>query len=459
DGGDRGTGGRGVTQRFASAVRRMRGNATRAYLGVENKFRYDTARRVWVMEGEDRGRRSKGGGQGSREGASGGASGGGGGGDGDSSENDAERDNSEKNLIRAIQAAQQARGRATKSIFSSRAGGDDGDVGRTWRMDGPPTGNGGDGESTAAAVLVLQLVWMGLEAASEALLPLWMLSPAGGHGGLGFSAADTGIVLAIAVAGVALPRYCSPAALYRIAARSPVRTLRAATMVQIIAATFLSGLATSAWSWTNSFSRDATFATVTVAVAVSRAASAMLARPALGNLVGVALGHAAGNGTGGGGGGGAGNGGVGGDVASDGPRRRRRLADGTLLAVAAGVSQAIGVLAMGVVFSKAVKAGADAGVVSFRLVAAAFLGVYLATLVVHSSEGTAGGGRAGARGRWRGGTTGLWLPMCDCVEQAVAATTVSSPSMASYTLGRVWGGDQTEDGWVATAGNNLAKES
>lgn len=48
--------GLGVTQRFASAVRRMRGGATRAYLGVENKFRYDTARRVWVMEGEGRGR-------------------------------------------------------------------------------------------------------------------------------------------------------------------------------------------------------------------------------------------------------------------------------------------------------------------------------------------------------------------------------------------------------------------
>lgn len=217
---------------------------------------------------------------------------------------------------------------------------------------------------------------------------------------------------------------------------------------QIIAATFLSGLATSAWAWTNPFSRDATFAAVTIAVAASRAASAMLARPALGNLVGVALGHA-GDSSGAGG-------------ANDGHhRQRRRLADGTLLAVAAGVSQSIGVLAMGVVFSKAVTAGADAGVVSFRLVAAAFVGVYLATLVVHSSEGTAGGGpgAGGGRGRWRGGNTGPWLPMCDCVEQAVAATTVSSPSSASYTLGRVWGGDQAEDGWVAAAGSNQAKES
>lgn len=44
-------------------------------------------------------------------------------------------------------------------------------------MDGPPPGSGGGGESTAAAVLALHLVWMALEAASEALLPLWMLSP------------------------------------------------------------------------------------------------------------------------------------------------------------------------------------------------------------------------------------------------------------------------------------------
>lgn len=119
---------------------------------------------------------------------------------------------------------------------------------------------------------------------------------------------------------------------------------------------------------------------------------------------------------------------------------------------------------MGAVFSKAVAAGADAGVVSFRLVAAAFVGVYLATLVVHSSEGTAV--RGGARARWRGGSTaGPWLPMCDCVEQAVAATTVSSPSSASYTLGRVWGGEGMEGGWVAagaagsSSNSNLAKES
>ncbi|CBN73879.1 hypothetical protein Esi_0007_0209 [Ectocarpus siliculosus] len=165
----------------------------------------------------------------------------------------------------------------------------------------------------------------------------------------------------------------------------------------------------------------------------------MLARPALGNLLSVALGHA-------GGGGGV----------SD-RHHRRRSADGVLLAVTAGVSQSIGVLAMGVVFSRAVAAGADAGVVSFRLVAAAFVGVYLATLLVSSSSGT-----AGSRARWRcgggGGSGGPWLAMCDCVEEATAASTVSSPPMSSYTLGEVWGGDQAGGGWVAGA-SDLAKES
>lgn len=207
---------------------------------------------------------------------------------------------------------------------------------------------------------------------------------------------------------------------------------------QVVAATFLSGLATSAWTWTGPLSRDATFAAVTAAVAASRAASTMLARPALGNLLSVALGHA-----GGGGGGGV----------SD-RHHRRRSADGVLLAVTAGVSQSIGVLAMGVVFSRSVAAGADAGVVSFRLVAAAFVGVYLATLLVTSSSGT-----AGSRARWRGGGSGgPWLAMCDCVEEATAASTVSSPPMSSYTLGEAWGGDQAGGGWVAGA-SDLAKES
>ena len=86
---------------------------------------------------------------------------------------DPEKDvSSETNLIRAIQAAQQARG-------GGGGGGGGGDISRTWRMDGPPPGSGGGGESTAAAVLALHLVWTALEAASEALLPLWMLSPGG----------------------------------------------------------------------------------------------------------------------------------------------------------------------------------------------------------------------------------------------------------------------------------------
>lgn len=51
----------GMTQRLASAVRRsIRGSATRAYLGVENKFRYDTARRIWIMEEDSRGRGRRG---------------------------------------------------------------------------------------------------------------------------------------------------------------------------------------------------------------------------------------------------------------------------------------------------------------------------------------------------------------------------------------------------------------
>lgn len=46
-----------VSQRLASVVRRMRGagggGATMAYLGVENRFRYDGERRMWVMDGEE----------------------------------------------------------------------------------------------------------------------------------------------------------------------------------------------------------------------------------------------------------------------------------------------------------------------------------------------------------------------------------------------------------------------
>lgn len=44
-------------------------------------------------------------------------------------------------------------------------------------MDSPPPGGSGGGETTAAVVLALHLVWVALEAATDALLPLWMLSP------------------------------------------------------------------------------------------------------------------------------------------------------------------------------------------------------------------------------------------------------------------------------------------
>lgn len=124
--------------------------------------------------------------------------------------NDSEKEtSSETSLVRAIQAAQQARGGGgTKdSIFSSRSYtySAAGDTARTWRMDGPPPGSstggggGGGGESTAAAVLALHMVWVALEAASEALLPLWMLSPGkclrvvkdlGWAGGVGSGAAE-----------------------------------------------------------------------------------------------------------------------------------------------------------------------------------------------------------------------------------------------------------------------------
>lgn len=122
-------------------------------------------------------------------------------------------------------------------------------------------------------------------------------------------------------------------------------------------------------------------------------------------------------------------------------------------------------LGMGAVFSRAVRTGADAGAVSFRVIAAAFVGVYLATLFVHSSEGTTGGAAGGLRTRLRGGMNGgsPWVGMCDVVEQAVAAaTTVSSTLSSSYTLGEVVaaeGANEARGGWAAAGGGNLEKES
>lgn len=160
---------------------------------------------------------------------------------------------------------------------------------------------------------------------------------------------------------------------------------------------FLSGLTTSAPT-PLAGTHGATFTAVALAVATARA-SAVVARPALGNLLSVALGYAP----------------PGGSV--DDGNRGRRSGDRMLVATSIGVSQAIGILVTGVVFARAIKAGTDAGIVCFRLVAVGFVGLYLATLVVHATEGAGGGG--GSRGGgWRGG----WLATCDFVEEAFVAT-------------------------------------
>lgn len=131
---------------------------------------------------------------------------------------DSEKEGSEHNLVRAIQAAQQARGGTVIPTGAGGAGaggagavalaspgpsgqfgGDGGGGGfgggegvgpRAWRVGGGSTvvvsdeisgrgGGGGGGESAAAAavILALHMAWAALEAALEALLPLWMLSP------------------------------------------------------------------------------------------------------------------------------------------------------------------------------------------------------------------------------------------------------------------------------------------
>lgn len=88
-----------------------------------------------------------------------------------------------------------------------------------------------------------------------------------------------------------------------------------------------------------------------------------------------------------------------------------------LVATLIGASQAIGILVTGVVFARAIKAGTDAGIVCFRLEAVGFVGLYLATLIVHATEG-AGGAGGGRSGGWRGG----WLATCDFVEEAFVGT-------------------------------------
>lgn len=160
-------------------------------------------------------------------------------------------------------------------------------------------------------------------------------------------------------------------------------------------------------------SRGATAIAAAVAIATVRAAS-MVSRPALANLLKVALGHSPGCES------------SGSDIggASDAyyyPKRRRGGGSGTggtlLQVVAVGVSQMVGVLTAGAAFGAAVKAGTPAGTVLFRLAAVAYVGIYLATLFVHATEGS--GGRSA--GRRAGGASGAWLTTCDFVEEAIVA--------------------------------------
>lgn len=208
---------------------------------------------------------------------------------------------------------------------------------------------------------------------------------------------------------------------------------------QVIAATFLSGLATSAWT-PLAQTHGVTFTAVAVAVATARA-SAMVARPALATLLSVALGPSLAGGGGGGGGGNSCN-------VNDGYNKSRR-GGRALLSAAIGVSQAIGVLAAGVAFARAVNVGADAGVVCFRIAAVAFVGVYLATLFVHATEGVgaASGGRGGGALR---GANGGWLATCDFVEQAMSARA------SARGVGGGMAGGGAVGGW---GGGGMAKES
>ena len=65
------------------------------------------------------------------------------------------------------------------------------------------------------------------------LLNLSCLLDAAAHGGLGFSALVAGCIVSGATVAVAIPGHFPPAALLRAIARSPVRALRVATVVQV----------------------------------------------------------------------------------------------------------------------------------------------------------------------------------------------------------------------------------
>lgn len=180
-----------------------------------------------------------------------------------------------------------------------------------------------------------------------------------------------------------------------------------------------------------------------LAVAVSLACVrvfTIMARPALTSILSVALGHAT----------------AGEDNSMNDGYYRRRTGSRTLLSLARGVSQIVGVLGAGLIFAKAVKAvGAGAGMVCFRLAAVAYAGVLLATLLLHatgSAGGGVGAGEGGRLGAWRG-ADGLWLPTCDLVEQARSGS-LSARSHAGGFGGE--GGRGSEGGAGAAA---LAKES
>ena len=100
--------------------------------------------------------------------------------DGDAGEGSG-RDGSETSLIRAIQAAQEARGGlAVPSTLSARSFAT-GDAARAWRVDGPPPGSriglGLGVSSTAALILALSMAWSALDSALEVLFSLWILIP------------------------------------------------------------------------------------------------------------------------------------------------------------------------------------------------------------------------------------------------------------------------------------------
>lgn len=110
------------------------------------------------------------------------------------------------------------------------------------------------------------------------------------------------------------------------------------------------------------------------------------------------------------------------------------------MAAAIGVSKAIGVLTVGGTFARAGNAEVDGGVVCFRLCAVGFLGIYFATMFVHTTDGTGGGGGAGWRsGGAAGGGGGAWLCLCDFVEEAIPVHAGVGGGVGAAGGGSDWG--------------------